>query len=326
MRQVLLAAGLALLVAAAPGARSGPAASGGWRGDAPGVMHRVSAADLPPPNATRSVADASRVVARPEGALPRVPPGFTVSLWATGLNQPRAIRRAPDGSIFVAESGAGRVLRFTPDGQRATFVGGLEQPFGMAFWPPVAPRYVYVAETGRVLRFPWQPGSARPAGKAEVVIPELATGGHWTRDLAVAEEGSRLFVSVGSDSNVAQGMRGMPPGGIAAWQAKHGVGAAWGEETGRAAVLWFRPDGAGGLHPFAQGLRNCSGLSVEPTTGAVWCAVNERDGLGDNLPPDYATHLTEGGFYGWPWFYIGSHPDRRTAQQRPDLAYKVVVA
>ncbi len=182
-------------------------------------MHHINAADLPAPYASQSVADAAKVVARPRGALPHVPPGFTVSLWAEGLDQPRAIRRAPDGSIFVAEGGAGRVLRFTPDGQRAP-------------------------------------------------------------------DRSRLFVSVGSASNVAQGMRGTPPGGIAAWQAKHGLGAAWGAETERAAVLWFRPEGAGGLHSFAQGLRNCSGLAVEPKDGAVWCATNERDGLGDNLPPD----------------------------------------
>lgn len=325
MRPFLLVIGLALLVAPAQAAPAEPAASGGWRGDAPGVMHHITAADLPAPYASPSVADGAKVVARPRGVVPRVPPGFTVSLWAEGLDEPRAIRRAPDGSIFVAESGAGRVLRFTPDGQRATFADRLDQPFGIAFWPPAAPRYVYIAETGRIVRFPWEPGTRVRRDGPRPVIPELPTGGHWTRDLAVAADGSRLFVSVGSASNVAQGMRGMPPGGIAAWQEKHGIGAAWGAETERAAVLWFRPDGAGGLHPFAQGLRNCSGLAVEPENGTVWCATNERDGLGDNLPPDYATHLVEGGFYGWPWFYIGPHPDKRTVQQRPDLAEKVIV-
>ena len=172
---------------------------------------------------------------------------------------PRAIRRAPDGSVFVAEAGAGRLLRFTAAGERTTFAEGLDLPYGIAFWPPAAPRFVYVAETGRVLRYPWHPGAPAASGPAEIVVPVLPTGGHWTRDLAAAPDGSRIFLAVGSGSNVGDDMGPQPQGGVVAWQAAHGVGAAWGAEAGRAGVFWLRPEG-GALHPYAQGLRNCAGL------------------------------------------------------------------
>ena len=209
-------------------------------------------------------------------------------------------------------------------GPPTVFAAGLAQPFGIAFWPPAAPRYVYVAETTRVLRYPYAAGDLRPRGPAETVLSGLPEGGHWTRDLAAAPDGTRLFVAVGSGSNVATGMPHAPPGGLAAWQAAHGVGAAWGDEAGRAAVLQFAPEG-GAPRPFATGLRNCSGLAVQPGSGALWCVVNERDGLGDDLPPDYATAVHEGGFYGWPWFYLGAHEDPRLAGRRPDLAGRVLV-
>lgn len=295
-----------------------------WRADAPGVEHRLDARHLAVPNETASAADTPEVAARPAGALPRVPAGFTVSVWAQGLEMPRAIRRAPDGSIFVAEAGAGRLLRFTAAGERATFAEGLDLPYGIAFWPPAAPRFVYVAETGRVLRYPWHPGAPAPSGPAEVVVPVLPTGGHWTRDLAAAPDGSRIFLAVGSGSNVGDDMGPQPQGGVVAWQAAHGVGAAWGAEAGRAGVFWLRPEG-GALHPYAQGLRNCAGLGLQPPRGTLWCVVNERDGMGDDLPPDYATRVHDGAFYGWPWFYLGRHPDPRRTGERPDLAGHVTV-
>jgi glucose/arabinose dehydrogenase len=303
--------------------RTGAAAFGDWHGDAPGVIRRITLADLPTPFASPSVAEGARVAARPPGALPRVPEGFTASLFASGLAMPRVIRTAPDGSEFVTESSAGRVTRFAPDGRSSAFAGGLDAPFGIAFWPPAAPRYVYVGETGRVVRYAWAAGQTTAGGEPETVIPSIPTGGgHWTRDLAVAPDGSRLFVAVGSASNVAQDMPPQPPDG---WRQSHGLGAAYGDETGRAAVFWFRPDGAGGLRPYAQGLRNCSGLAVQPGPGTLWCVVNERDGLGDNLPPDFATALHDGAFYGWPWYFIGAHPDPRMDGARPDLANEVTV-
>lgn len=318
-----------LLGAAAPDAvLTGPAAFTDWHADAPGVRRLIRPQDLPPPYETRSASNAPGLDTRPAGAAPRVPAGFTVGLWAAGLEEPRVIRTAPDGGIFVAESGAGRIRVFhpRPDGSAGpaeTFATGLDQPFGIAFYPPgPSPRFVYVAETGKVVRFPYTPGSPRAGGPAETIVPRLPTGGHWTRDLAFSADGSRLFVSVGSASNLAQ--LAEPPGGWQAWTDAHGLGAAWGGEAGRADVLAFDPEGRNG-QVFATGLRNCAGLTVQPGTGALWCAVNERDGLGDNLPPDYATHVAAGGFYGWPWFYIGDHPDPRLHGAGATLASRVTV-
>jgi glucose/arabinose dehydrogenase len=323
VRIALLAAGL-LLGAAAPGTvATGPAAFGDWSADAPGVLRRITPADLPPPDPAASAATAPEIVPRPPGLLPQVPPGFAVSLWQQGLSMPRTLRRAPDGSIFLAESGAGRVLRLLPDGSRTVFAQGLDLPYGITFWPPPNPRFVYVGESGRILRFPWRPGAATPSGPAQVIVAGLPTGGHWTRDLAASPDGSRIFVAVGSAANVAAGLPPAPPEGLAGWEARHGLGAAWGDEADRAAVLWLPPAG-GVLHPYAQGLRNCAGLAVQPGAGTVWCVVNERDGLGDNLPPDYATGLRAGGFYGWPWYYLGAHPEPRLPR-RPELATRVTV-
>jgi glucose/arabinose dehydrogenase len=324
MRTVLTALlALAPFLAGAAEIRTGADAYGDWRTDAPGVARRITPADLPQPFATRSSARMAGIVERPAGAAPVAPPGFAVTLWASGLRQPRVLRTAPDGSVFLAESGAGRVLRFTPDGHRTTFAEDLNRPYGIAFWPPAAPRYVYVGETNRVVRFPWSPGEAAPGGAAETIVPALPTGGHWTRDLAAAPDGSALFVAVGSGSNLVE-LRDDPPGGLAAWDAAHGLGAAWDDEQGRAAVLRLDPAG-GTLQPYAQGVRNCSGLGVQPGSGRLWCATNERDGLGDDLPPDYVTHLTPGAFYGWPWFYIGGHADPRLGSARADLASRVTV-
>jgi glucose/arabinose dehydrogenase len=202
------------------------------------------------------------------------------------------------------------------------FAGGLSLPYGIAFWPPgPAPRFLYVAEGGRVLRFPYAPGDTRARGPAEVVVPRLPEGGHWTRDLAFSPDGSRLFIAVGSQTNLAGEIEPRPPAGFV---AAHAPGAVWGEEADRANVLVATPDGSD-LRVFATGLRNCSGETIEPGSGALWCVVNERDGLGDDLPPDYATSVREGAFYGWPWFYIGRHEDPRVAAGRPDLAGSVTV-
>ncbi len=262
------------------------------------------------------------MVGRPGSALPRAPAGFRAELVASGLDMPRVLRTAPNGDVFLAESGAGRVRILRPGGTPAVFADGLSLPYGIAFWPPgPAPQFVYVAESGRVLRFPYRGGDTRARGPAEVVVPTLPEGGHWTRDLAFSTDGSRMFISVGSASNVAGDMGARPPTGFI---AAHAQGAAWGEELGRAAVFVAKPDGSA-LRALATGLRNCSGEAIEPRNGALWCVVNERDGLGDNLPPDYATGVREGAFYGWPWFYIGRHGDPRLAGRRPDLAEAVAV-
>ncbi len=170
-----------------------------------------------------------------------------------------------------------------------------------------------------MVRFPYHSGDLKAGGRAETVVPHLPVGGHWTRDLAFSPDGRRMFVSVGSASNAGTEMSRNPPAGFAAARPP---GAAWGDEQDRADVLVAEPDG-GNLKVFATGLRNCSAEAIEPGAGALWCATNERDGLGDNLPPDYATEVREGAFYGWPWFYIGDHEDPRLKGRRPDLAGQV---
>jgi len=289
--------------------RAGPSAPGDWRTDAPGVWRRFVPSDMPAPHATPSAGNPPRIVARPEGAGLHVAAGFTVKPFATDLTNPRMIRVAPGGEIFVAESQAGRIrVLHAPDGaqrpdRQDTFASGLDRPFGIAFWPPAAPRFVYVAETNRVVRFPWRPGATRPVGPAQTIVAEIApgTGGHWTRDVAFSPDGRRMYVSVGSASNDSDQ-----------------------DETWRADVISFDPRG-GDRQAFATGLRNCVSLAIAPGSGTPWCVVNERDGLGDNLPPDYATHLVAGGFYGWPWFYIGNHEDPRYRGKHPELAARVVV-
>ncbi len=312
---------LLAIPAVAQPVRQGGTAYGDWHSDAPGVVRHLTSADLPGPSATASASRGPRTVPRPAGAMPVVPPGFTVQVWATGLDMPRVLRTAPNGDVFLAESGAGRIRVWRPapgaehPGTAATFAGQLDQPFGIAFWPPERPRYVYVAETSRIVRFPYD-GGAAPSGPMEVVVPRLPEGGHWTRDLAAAPDGSALYVSIGSASNVAGGMRGSPP---ASGASPAEQGAASGDEAGRAAVFRFRPEG-GPLQLVASGLRNCVGLAVQPQGGALWCATNERDGMGDDLPPDYATRVSDGAFFGWPWYYIGDHADPRHRGERPDLA------
>ncbi|HTW72828.1 MAG TPA: PQQ-dependent sugar dehydrogenase, partial [Acetobacteraceae bacterium] len=142
--------------------------------------------------------------------------------------------------------------------------------------------------------------------------------------IVFSPDGQRMFVSVGSASNIGTEMPAKSPGAARAWEQGHGLGAAWGDEEDRADVLVFDPEGHDG-RVFAAGLRNCSGEAINPADGALWCATNERDGLGNNLPPDYATSVRQGAFYGWPWFYIGEHPDSRVHDAPPGLAGQVTV-
>ena len=319
-----------LLVLPLAAVAAGPVVFGDWHQDAPGVAHRILPKDLPPPMATPSAANGPSLARRPDGMLPQAPPGFSVALYAAGLEGPRTIRVAPNGDVFVAESLGGRVRVFRgPAGaarpaEAAVFAEGLNLPYGIAFFPPgPEPAYVYIGETNRVVRFPYKSGELKPSGPAEVVVPGLPTGGHWTRDLAVAPDGRQLFVSVGSGGNETR-LPPRTPEQIRAFEAAHGIGAAWGPEADRADVLALDPLG-GAVRTYATGLRNCSGEAIQPATGALWCAVNERDGLGDDLPPDYVTAVRQGGFYGWPWYYIGDHADPREPGERPDLAGAVMV-
>ncbi len=306
---------------------------GDWRHAAPGVEHHLTVADLPAPYKTTSSGNSPRVVTQPANASLSVPAGFKVQLFATGLSDPRIVRVAPNGDIFVAETAENRirVLR-AADGAQAPsdkqiFADGLDQPFGIAFYPPGNhPQWIYVANNNSVVRFPYRSGDLKVSGAAQVIVPRLTEshGGHSTRDVAFSLDGKRMFITVGSGSNVAESMSRKSPEEIARWDAQHGQGAGWDAETNRADILVTDPEGHEPLHTFATGIRNGAGIAVDPDTGELWTATNERDGLGDDLVPDYVTRVRAGGFYGWPWYYMGNHEDPRHAGERPDLAGKTI--
>ncbi|HTI67061.1 MAG TPA: PQQ-dependent sugar dehydrogenase [Caulobacteraceae bacterium] len=330
---VLSLAGAAGTALAQAPVLEGAAAFGDWTGDAPGLWRKIAVADLPVPNATPSARNNSQVVPRPAGAMPKVPAGFQVAEFASGLEGPRLLRTAPNGDVLVAETAAGRIklLRPGPHGAKAAqvsvFAEGLRGPFGLAFYPEADPQWLYVANLNTVVRFPYRAGDLTARGPAQTVVAQLSgtTGGHSTRDVAFSRDGQRLLVSVGSGSNVAEGaMTPKSSAEVAQWQAVHGLGASWGSETDRATVLSFTPEG-GDRKVFATGIRNCVGLTRNAQTGDLYCSTNERDALGDNLVPDYVTRVKEGGFYGWPWYYLGSNQDPRHPGARPDLAGQVTV-
>jgi hypothetical protein len=309
--------------------RTGPAAYGDWRTDAPGTRRHIRPGDLPQPAASASYT--ARVTARPAGAALKVPPGFKVEPFAGDLRNPRQLRVAPNGDVFIAESGADRIRVLRPNAsgtapsETSVFAAGLDYPFGIAFYPPGDnPEWIYVGNTGSVVRFPYRNGDLKARGPAETVVAQLPTGGHATRDIVFSPDGTRMFVSVGSLSNVSQGGGRLGDLALRQWEAERGAGATWGSETDRAAVLSFDPQG-GQRRVFAGGVRNCVGMAIHPATGDLWCSTNERDGLGDDLPPDYVTRLREGGFYGWPWYFIGANEDPRHKGARPDLKDKVTV-
>jgi glucose/arabinose dehydrogenase len=293
----------------------GEGAYGDWREDSPGVRRLIAPADMPKPYATKSVDNDAHVISRPNNAWPQALPGFKVDQIATGLREPRLTRAAPNGDLFVAESRKGRIrlLRgIAADGRAQTvetFATGLNKPFGIAFYPPGAnPQFVYVANTGSVVKFPYQNGDLKARGKAQTVVASipggglLHGGGHWTRDIAFSADGQKMFVSVGSQSNVSDDAA----------------------EDHRADILEFNPDGSG-ERIYAAGIRNPVGIAIDPSTGVLWTSVNERDDLGDDLVPDYITTVRDGGFYGWPWYYIGPNQDPRHDGKHPELKDKVIV-
>jgi glucose/arabinose dehydrogenase len=322
------AALLALGAAGAPAQQAvlqGQDAFGDWRTNKPGVVRHITVKDLPRPGATPSAGNAPRIFSRPAEAVPQVPDGFAIDLFAENLSGPRTLRVAPNGDIFVAETGPGRIriLRAADGAAKAAsnevFASGLNRPFGIAFYPSGSdPKWVYVANTDSVVRFAYHAGDTKAAAAPETVVAHLPHGyGHSTRDIAFSKDDKRMFVSVGSASNVAEGER-------APAHPQGPLGASFGEETDRADVLAFDPDGKNKA-VFATGIRNCVGLAVHPATGDVWCSTNERDGLGDNLVPDYVTRVREGAFYGWPWYYLGDNQDPRHAGARADLKGRITV-
>jgi len=319
---------------AAREAVAGDTAFGDWRSDDPGVRHHIRMSDLPAPTMAGSdpevsIAKFAQVVAPPQGAMPRVPDGFAVSVFARGLKAPRNMTVAPNGDIFLAEFGNGRVLVFqgstagnTP-AQPQVFAENLDRPYGIAFVPATNPQYVYVAAANQVVRYPYRNGAARAGGPAEVIVPNIPTKRHSTRALAVSRDGKRLYVAVGSASNLGwHGMGRMSPETIRQFEATHGRGAAWGEEENRAVVRVFDLEGDS-IRNYATGLRNCSGMAMQPGTDNLWCVVNERDHLGPNSVPDYMARVQDGAFYGWPWYAVGEREDPARRGERPDLRSEV---
>jgi len=287
---------------------------------APGTRRHLTVADLPAPAPDQSVDNGPEIVPRAPGAWPVAPKGFKVQLYVTGLDNPRLLRVAPNGDLFLAESASGkiRVFRGVNAGGKpkevSIFAENLHQPFGIAFYPAGSnPKWVYIGNTDSIVRFAYRSGDLKATGPAQPVaeLPgggRLRGGGHWTRDVVFSKDGKRLFASVGSHSNVDD-MDTHP------------------EEFHRANVLEFTPEGRY-VKVYAWGLRNCVGEAINPTTGQLWCSTNERDGLGNNLVPDYITHVEEGGFYGWPWFYMGGPKggvqDPRLPGKHPELQKKVL--
>jgi glucose/arabinose dehydrogenase len=296
---------------------SGTAAMGDWTSDAPGVRRRITVKDLPPPSSNVLAINRARVIERPEGAQLQVPPGFKIELYAEGFRDPRYLLTAPNGDIFVAESRANqiKVLRDTKDSGKPDVTEifaerDLNKPFGMAFYPPGNdPQFLYVANTDGVIRFPYRHGDLKARGPAEKLGAHLSggagnlrSGGHWTRDIAFSPDGKKMYVSIGSRSNDSDDAR----------------------EADRARIFEFNPDGSGRT-VYAWGVRNAVGIKFRPGSDELWMSTNERDEIGEDLPPDYISSVRPGGFYGWPWFYIGNHADPRHKGKHPELADKVIV-
>jgi glucose/arabinose dehydrogenase len=284
-----------------------------FRYEKPGTVHKITVADLPQPYATQSADNGPQLVARPENVWPVALPGFKVELYAGSLDNPRTLRTAPNGDIFLTESDPGRIRVYrgmTSDGkpeQSAVFASGLKHPYGLAFYPPGPdPQWLYVGNTSELVRFPYHNGDLKASGAPEHIADLPGTGGHWTRAVEFTPDGKRMFVAVGSGSNVDD-------------PDTHP------REKDRADILVCDPANCT-LSVYAYGIRNAGGgIAVDPETGELWCSVNERDALGDNLVPDYVTHVQEGGFYGWPWWYMGGHQDPRHQGKHPELKDKVIV-
>ena len=284
-----------------------------FRYEQPGKIRKITVNDLPQPYATTSAENGPEVVARPANAWPKAPAGFKVELYAENLQNPRLMRTAPNGDVFLAESDAGRIriLRgITSDGKaeiNAIFASGLKRPYGINFYPPGSnPQWVYIGTTSAVYRFAYHAGDLKATGSPEHIADLPGGEGHWTRDIQFSPDGKKMFVSVGSQSN-DDDTDNNP------------------QEENRADILVFNPDGSG-MRVYAYGIRNAGGgLAINPKTGELWCSVNERDALGDNLVSDYITHVQEGGFYGWPWWYLGAHQDPRQKGKHPELKAKAIV-
>jgi glucose/arabinose dehydrogenase len=268
----------------------------------PAQLTHAQKPSLPAPFATKSAGNGPDSVAAPAGFLPTVPKGFHINIFAKDFKRPRLLTVAPNGDIFLAETGANKVVILRDPNhtggaqEQIVFATGLTRPFGIAFHDD----YVYIGNMSSLVRFKYDPKTSQRVGEAEKLL-DLPGGGHDTRNLAITPDGKHVLIAVGSGSNIDTG-----------------------EPPMRAAVTICDLDGKN-ARQFATGLRNPVGLAIEPVTGTPWTTVNERDELGDDLPPDYLTSLQDGGFYGWPYSYIGNNVDPRVKPQKPDLVARAIV-
>ncbi|MFN2454562.1 MAG: sorbosone dehydrogenase family protein [Pyrinomonadaceae bacterium] len=265
----------------------------------------ITPASLPPPNSSPDATNGPDVIARPKGAQLQMPPGFAINTFAEGgFRRARWMALAPNGDVFVADADADSIIilrGMKEDGtarERFTFATGLNKPFGMAFWRD----YFYVGNTNAVVRFRYKAGQTKADGEPEKIadIPGQGYREHWTRNIVFNPEGTKMYVTIGSQSNVSE------------------------EPEPRASILEFNPDGTG-RRIYASGTRNPIGLDFNPSTKVLWAAVQERDRLGDELVPDYVTPIKESGFYGWPYAYLGQNIDPRRKGERPDLVKRTIV-
>ncbi len=311
----LVCAALAFLIALllATSVACNPMSPGPARSEAEGPFsaeplahHEITPATLPPPFSTSSSNNPPRIIPRPAATQLNLPPGFEISTFAEGgFEMPRWMALAPNGDVFLADSEAGAIIVLRDShghgaaDMRFTFAKGLNQPFGMAFWHD----YFYVANTDSVVRFRYKAGQTKAEDAPEKIcdLPGKGYNQHWTRNVIFSSDGSKMYVTVGSKTNVDAEPDPM-----------------------RATISEYNPDGTG--HRFVtQGTRNPIGLAFNPTTGKLWANVQERDGLGDDLPADYLIEVKAGGFYGWPFAYLGPHEDPRHQGERPDLVQKTII-
>lgn len=275
------------------------------KSSAASTHYDIKPSDLPPPKIENEVNNGPKVIPRPEGAKLTMPPGFEISTFAEGgLGRPRWLALAPNGDVFVADSMGSKIVVLRDkdkDGmaeERSIFAEGLKQPFGIAFWQD----YVYIGNTDAITRYHYKPGQMKAEGPAETIaeLPGKGYREHWTRNILFSRDGKKMYVTVGSESNVDVEANPM-----------------------RATITEYNPDGTG-KRTYASGVRNPIGLAWLPGTRTMWAAVQERDRLGDDLPPDYVTSIKEGGFYGWPFAYAGGIEDPRHKGERPDLVKNTI--
>ncbi|HEX2834393.1 MAG TPA: sorbosone dehydrogenase family protein [Thermoanaerobaculia bacterium] len=310
MKHALAAVSLVLLLACSrsdaqsSASSSSPAAKAAPPQSTRTMQHYEVRADrLPKPFHTSSAGNPPRVISRPANASLQVPPGFRVELWATDISNPRNMVLAPNGDVFLADTSSDTVWVFRdtngdsrPD-QRFTWSDDLRGVFGLAF----RGNHLYVGNEDAIVRFDYKSGQTEASGKP-VKLTSLPAGGHSTRNVIFNRDGSKMYVAVGSGSNVSDET----------------------SEPLRAAITEYNPDGSG-RRTFASGLRNPIGLAWNPADQSLWTVVNERDGLGDDLVPDYATEVKRDAFYGWPFSYIGKNVDPRREGERNDLVAKAIV-